>query len=176
MNLEVEIKAKILDIDFFTTRLNSLKPKFISNENHIDIYFNHPEKNFTETDEALRIRSINGSFFITYKGPKLSSRSKTRNEIETEISSALECKEIFNALNFVEIATIEKNRKTYKLNDITICTDTIKDLGTFVELEKIAEDINQTEDDLFSLGTSLGIKDYIQNSYLELIQKNEKKC
>ena len=176
MSLEIEIKSKIHDLSEVTKRLLSLNPAFISEENHLDIYFNHPLKDFAKTDEALRIRSINDSAVITYKGPKLSTRSKARKEIETHISSALECTEIFKSLGFIEVAKIEKSRKIYQYENITICLDSVKGLGSYLELEKISDDISKSETELYAFGKQLGLTEYIQTSYLELIlSKNEKK-
>ena len=51
-----------------------------------DIYFNSPIVDFAKTDEALRIRTTKQGdekhIFITYKGAKIDSESKTREEIE----------------------------------------------------------------------------------------------
>jgi adenylate cyclase class 2 len=52
-----------------------------------DEYFNHPCRDFGQTDEAFRIRSCNGQTKLTYKGPRLDTVTKTREELELEIPS-----------------------------------------------------------------------------------------
>ena len=48
----------------------------------VDRYFNHPARDFAETDEALRIRRIGPVNRITYKGPRVDTVTKTRQELE----------------------------------------------------------------------------------------------
>ena len=41
-----------------------------------------PCRDFAQTDEALRIRTVGDTSFVTYKGPKLDATTKTRRELE----------------------------------------------------------------------------------------------
>ena len=50
-----------------------------------DIYLSHPSRDFRVTNEALRIRRIGDENRITYKGPRLSGPTKTREEIEISL-------------------------------------------------------------------------------------------
>ena len=52
-----------------------------------DRYFNHPSRDFAQTDEALRIRTQGRETRITYKGPIVDSQTKTRREIEIPVGA-----------------------------------------------------------------------------------------
>ena len=82
--IEIEIKAKIDDKNDALNKIKSLGASYSHSEEQEDIYFNAPDKDYRETDEALRIRlvPIDGEVkkILTYKGPKIDSKSKTRKE------------------------------------------------------------------------------------------------
>ena len=47
----------------------------------VDYYFGHPARDFIKTDEVLRLRTVDGDQnFITYKGARIDSTTKTRRE------------------------------------------------------------------------------------------------
>ena len=84
--IEVEVKAKIDNFEDMREKLNNLGAVKTKEEFQEDIYFNSPIVDFAKTDEALRIRTTKQNnekhIFITYKGAKIDSKSKTREEIE----------------------------------------------------------------------------------------------
>jgi len=41
-------------------------------------------------------------------------------------------------LGYYEFITIEKTRSIYKIKDMEVCLDEVKDLGSYIELEKFA--------------------------------------
>ena len=77
-----------------------------------DIYFNAPHRDFTQTDEALRIRRITSKdgneIILTYKGAKLDELSKTREEIEVNIEDVENTKLILEKLGIQTCATCSK--------------------------------------------------------------------
>ena len=131
--LEVEIKAKVTGFSEIKEKLKTLNAKFIKTETQEDIYFTHPCRDFKETDEAIRLRQINNKFFLTYKGPKIDSETKTREEIEVAVEKNII--EILKMLGFREWMNIKKQRKTHKLNNLTVCLDDVAGLGKFMEVE-----------------------------------------
>ena len=76
--LEVEIKAYCDNTSALRESLYSIGADYIETRDEQDIYFNHPSRDFGKTDEALRLRFINGKCKVTYKGPKVSSETKAR--------------------------------------------------------------------------------------------------
>lgn len=165
--LEIEAKARI-NRKKIERKLLELEAKFLKKEEQEDIYFNHPSRDFAETDEALRIRKIEKGFYLTYKGPKLDKLTKTREEHEIKISSFEEAKEILKKLKFREVAAIRKQREYYALDNFIIALDEVEGLGSFIEVEKKAE--HYTPEEIIAFLKKLGIKerDFERRSYLKL--------
>ncbi|MDK2891890.1 MAG: adenylate cyclase, class 2 [Methanohalophilus sp.] len=82
--IEVEVKAR-LSLTRAREVLKELKAKFVESEKHYDIYYNAPHRNFAITDEALRLRLVNGRSVMTYKGEKLDDLTKSREELQTTV-------------------------------------------------------------------------------------------
>jgi predicted adenylyl cyclase CyaB len=55
------------------------------------------------------------------------------------------------------------------LDDIKICLDSVQNLGSFVELEKMGTGREAVEQDLFDLAERLGLRHFERRSYLELV-------
>ena len=166
--LEIEIKAYCDDLEKVKHLITMLGAVYIKTAKETDQYFNHPEKDFGKTDEALRIRTVNNDSVLTYKGPKISSKSKARIEKEIDVSDETTSREILLLLGFKDSGTIMKNRDYYQLDNITICLDDVEGLGAFVELEQIGDDIEKIETDLFTLAANLKLDRFERKSYLEL--------
>jgi len=166
--LEIEIKSWCDDLEAVAEGLAAEGAVLSEIRNEVDVYFNHPARNFAETDEALRIRSVNGKCRLTYKGPKLSERSKARVEHETEAGDFNTLKSIIENLGFTASGIIEKKRSLYKIGDIEICLDAVEGLGTFVEIEKAGLLGTGVEEELYRLAAKLGLSRFERRSYLEL--------
>ncbi|MCD6373501.1 MAG: class IV adenylate cyclase [Thermococcus sp.] len=172
--IEVELKGYADSKIFERVRENF---KFLRKEYHEDTYYQHPCRDFSKTDEALRIRirRFNGHFeaFMTYKGPKVDEVSKTREEIEVPISDPDEHVMILEKLGFKEVLVVSKVREKYYVEKgIVITLDTVEGLGDFVEIEAIVEDerlVPQTVEKLKAILEELGVKRFERRSYLELM-------
>lgn len=167
--LEIEIKAYCRDLALVKQKLEALGAVFIKTQRESDRYFNHPARDFVETDEALRLRTIVNETILTYKGPKISEKSKARLEKEVVVRGDEETGEILSLLGFKESGRVVKKRDYYEINGITVCVDDVEDLGSFVELEKKGCDIELIEKELFKLAMTLGLEKYERRSYLELL-------
>lgn len=171
--IEVEIKAVLKNPNISDT-VKSLGYLLEEELTETDIYFNASERDFRKTDEALRLRRSGGRTYITYKGPKQDSLSQTRNELETAVEDLDIMKGILTALGYQAIFTVEKSRSRYCLGDITICLDTVKDLGSYIEIETLISEQARKEaavSRLLSVLDSLKIprSELTQKSYLELL-------
>ena len=167
--LEVEIKAYCDNIDEIRQGITSLGGESLGPRDETDIYYNHPERDFAETDEALRIRKVDKKYILTYKGPKIGTRSKTRVEKEVALDSFDTMNDILVCLGFIETGRVSKRRERFKLDEVEICIDSVQGLGDFVELEKISSEREKTEDNLFALAAKLGLSRFERKSYLELV-------
>lgn len=172
--IEVEVKARVYDQKLVERSVIALGASPIGIEAQADTYYSAPYRDFAKTDEALRIRVQDNKCFLTYKGAKMDSISKTRKEYEVEVNDADNMGNILSSLNFTPVATIVKKRKKYRLGDFIISLDQVRNLGDFMEVEVSIRDSMSYEDkveSIFGLFEKLGISrdDSIRKSYLEMI-------
>ncbi|HSD57585.1 MAG TPA: class IV adenylate cyclase [Methanotrichaceae archaeon] len=171
--IEVEVKARANEQTL--QRIKALGAVFLKEENHIDIYFNSPLRDFRKTDEALRIRVKEEGARLTYKGPKLDSETKSRQELTVEIDSPERMTEVLRALGFVPSAEVRKRRTKYSLDDVTFALDDVQGLGIFLEIEARGEaDWEGQKRKVISLLSQLGLGESIRKSYLELLEEQSK--
>jgi adenylate cyclase class 2 len=176
--IEVEVKAKIDSFDEMEKRLDEIGAVKAKKEFQEDIYFASPIVDFAKTDEALRIRTTKENdgvnIFITYKGPKIDKKSKTRKEIEMGIDDAQKCLDIFEAIGFEKVRAVRKNRQYYNYENFEISLDDIEGLDPYMEIEialNDGEDYSDAQNSIFQLFEKLGITDgFERTSYLELLE------
>ncbi len=134
-----------------------------------DVYYAHPCRDFTVTDEALRTRKVSDKITLTYKGPKLPGKVKRRTEIIVKINGNID--EVLSRLGFRPVIAVYKKRKYYELNETVVSIDIVKDLGCFVEIESESGD----EDKVLRTAQLLGLypSTIIEESYAEMIAKKE---
>ena len=178
--IEVEVKVR-LSQDGIERKLEDIGAEFAGSEDQVDVYYSAPHRDFAETDEALRIRTVASESIskniLTYKGPKIDSESKTREEIEVGIEGKKEMDRMLMLLGFSKVYEVSKTRRNYRVDDITISLDDVKGLGNFMEVEMASEedDFSSQKDKVFSLLNLLGHDrgDVIRTSYLELLLEKE---
>lgn len=144
-----------------------------------DEYFNHPERDFQKTDEALRIRREQRNdgtshCCITYKGANDSLIGQSRRELETRVEDEHKMRQILLALGFRSAVEVKKRRKEYKKEDLTVCLDELDGLGNYIELEVVlpeTESKSATENRLRKFLSELSfIRPVIEPlTYLELV-------
>ena len=172
--IEVEVKARIDSFKEMEERLDELGAAKTKTEFQEDIYFASPIVDFGETDEALRVRTTNNDIFITYKGPKLNEKAKTRKEVEMSIESAEKARDIFEEIGFAPARIVRKNRKYYSYENFEISLDDVEGLPPYMEIEialNDSEDYSQAQDKIFELFERLGVTDgFERTSYMELLE------
>ncbi|MBD3190944.1 MAG: class IV adenylate cyclase [Candidatus Heimdallarchaeota archaeon] len=175
MPIEVEVKAKIKNLEEIEYKLIERGAKLVEIVNQCDHYFNHPTRDFGKTDEALRIREDGERVYLTYKGAKMDLKSKTRKEFSVELIQYEQIYQILKSLGFTLVLRVEKERKIYQLDNLTFCLDAVIGLGSFLEVEQVVvkKDVdikkvrNKLIQNLISLGISL--EKTTRKSYLELL-------
>jgi adenylate cyclase, class 2 len=165
--LEIEIKTRSADNDKVERVLLERGATLLGEHDQVDEYFNHPSRDFAETDEALRLRKDTKGR-ITYKGPKIDRHTKTREEIEIEIDDLDNMRLILVRLGFRQVAKVSKKRKEYVLGGVTVSLDSVEGLGNFVELEVQGEDAEEGRSRIEKLRDDLGLIGSERRSYLEL--------
>ncbi len=186
---EVEVKVPVTDLHNVVSRLTQLGASEIKREIQRDDYFDHPCRSFEATDEAVRVRhsvpisetglredSTHGSGEITYKGPKIDTKTKTRIEQSVNVGSVEDARKLLSYLGFKHVATVSKRRVFYQLHDIVVSTDDVAEVGIYIELEKIVlgkELVESARNEVLGLVRRLGLDPAtsVRESYLELLLK-----
>lgn len=176
---EVELKFPLADPDRVLAELDELGAQPGDAVVQTDRYFNHPSRDFGETDEAFRIRQTGETNRVTYKGAKVDSRSKTRREIEIPFGESSDDAERFaemlRLLGFREVRTVRKRRVPYELawedREVEVSLDEVDDLGTFAEIETTADDGSRdaARDAILRLAERLNLANSERRSYLCLL-------
>src|SRR3954462_7695005 len=86
MHFEVEQKFALDDSAAVEAKLAVLGAIEMEAVEQVDRYFNHPARDFGQTDEALRLRPVGELNFVPYKAPKLAATTKTRRELELPLN------------------------------------------------------------------------------------------
>ena len=136
-------------------------------------------RDFAQTDEALRIRSVGDQNWVTWKGPKIGSRTKTRREIELPLGdgtqTAEQLSEVLQILGFRSVTVVRKTRKLHELTRngrrFEIALDEVDELGTFLEVELMADeaDLKSAQDAVLELARELGLSQTEPRSYLGML-------
>ena len=168
--IEVEVKARAKKETI--ERIAALGATPLRVENHRDLYFNSPSRDFKQSDEALRIRIKEEGARLTYKGPRLDQQTKSRRELTVKIDDPTQMREILSFLGFVLSAEVRKRRTKYSYQGMVIALDEVEGLGTFLEVEAQAEaDWENEKERVLSVLKKLELKDTIRRSYLELLEE-----
>jgi adenylate cyclase class 2 len=168
--VEVEIKAPVDDLDRVRQRLEAEDARAIDHRRETDAYFDHPQRSFADTDEALRVRQAGPRVKITYKGPKLDEATKTREEIDLAVEDEERARQVLTALGFELAGRVVKDREVFELSDLTVVLDEVEGLGSFVEIETVVEgDHEQAREAVLVLAEDLGLDERERRSYLEML-------
>lgn len=179
MSMEVEAKAYCNDLSEIEQRILELGGEFQEEVTQVDTYYNHPARDFAQTDEALRIRRAGERAYLTYKGPKIDDQTKTREEIAVEVEDESALKDILIKLGFSEVGTVRKVRRKYRFSEFKACLDEVQGLGSFVELEAAfhpdnPNEISRLRDEILKIFNDWGLERIERKSYLELILEHSK--
>ncbi len=179
MKYEVEQKFPVEGFRAILVELTKLHAQFAEAHEETDVYFNHPARDFRQTDEAFRIRRRGGTSQITYKGPKIDDTTKTRRELELLLPEGKETvarwTELLEILGFRQVGRIHKRRRKFQVKwaDCTVegTLDELDELGSFVELELVvdAEQVDDARRTIGTLARKLGLTTSERRGYLQLL-------
>jgi adenylate cyclase, class 2 len=179
MSFEVEQKYRTTGHDAVAVRLAGMGVEPGAPIEQEDDYLSHPARDFAATNEALRLRRTGAENAVTYKGPKRTGPTKTREEIEVPFDEGPEgfarMRKLFETLGFRTVAVIRKVRIPYHLTSqgrpVEVVLDVAEDLGTFVEVETIASgesDLPEAQRVVMDLARALGLTEIEPRSYLRM--------
>ena len=178
MQYEVEQKYAVPDRVMLELQLDKLGMVWGETVQQRDAYYNHPARDFAQTDEAIRIRTSAGKHCITYKGPRIDQTTKTRQEIEIPLgahATSDAAEQLLAALGFTYVAVVEKTRwtgtLTWQNQPLTIAIDEVAGLGTYIEIELMAseESLSAAQDIVQQAASKLQLQGSIRVGYLDLL-------
>lgn len=177
--LEVEMKFRLADWSPVIARLGEWGAEANPPRKDTDHYFNAPDRDFAQTDEAVRVRRIGAVNVLTYKGPKIDTATKTRTEIELKLAEgstpAADAVRFLSALGYRPVAVVTKARTVYRFQrhgfPIEVCLDDVGVIGKFVEVEVMAEpsQMEAAKAAVMTTAGELGLSDQERRSYLRLL-------
>lgn len=186
--LEIEKKYELADRADFVDRLTESGAVEGKTERHADTYYRHPSRDFVQTNEALRIRSVDSVASITYKGPKMDlgdPHLKARQEIEWCLapgdSEGSQMASLLVALGFSAVTTVRKRRQSFhwpagqpEMAGFTLTVDDVEQLGTFAEIELLIPDGSSESPQaagarINELADRLGLSQSVRYSYLQML-------
>ena len=182
---EVELKFPLAgDRDAVLFLIRGLGAHLVRTIGQADRYFNHPQRDFAQSDEAFRIRSVGAQNFVTYKGPKIDTRTKTRPEIELPLGDgealAEQFAEMLTKLSFRPVATVRKQRACWELVrgdwHFEVAFDDVEEVGTYLEIELVTDTagLPLAQQAVLDLATELGLSEPEPHSYLRLLLKSRR--
>lgn len=188
---EIELKFPIEDHETLIEKITHEGAVFVSEDRNEDTYYNHPCRDFATTGEALRIRREGDHPLVTYKAPKVaasnsdsSGQVKAREELEWRLDpgdqDGTSMERLLTHLSFRKVATVVKNRKTFRLgasdDAMTITVDQVDDVGNYAEIECVLptneptdEQITEARNRVQSLADRLGLTLPESRSYLRML-------
>jgi adenylate cyclase, class 2 len=170
--LEVELKVKIPSLDPVREQLGQKNAQFFGKVHEHDIYYNAPHRDFSVTDEAVRVRYTDDHAVVTYKGPKIKTFGlKAREELNFAVESGKTFETMLDRLGFTKTLEVNKWRENYKLGPASICLDMVEGLGTFAEIEVIVEgEADNPTEKIEKIASEIGVVgEPLLESYLELL-------
>jgi adenylate cyclase class 2 len=182
MRYEVEQKHVVADESHLFERLAERGVEIGPRLEQVDRYFAHPCRDFSKTDEALRIRTVGEQSFVTFKGPKIDTTTKTRHEIELPLDSSdrdgAKFRLLLESLGFKPVAVVQKWRRKFEIEldgrKVEGAFDEVQHVGKYVELELMAEQsgLDEAKRIVSTLATELRLGAVERRSYLELLLEN----
>ncbi|HEV2601956.1 MAG TPA: CYTH domain-containing protein [Candidatus Babeliales bacterium] len=161
--IEIELRYEILQPEQVSPFLASFQ--FLHRKHDVDVYFDNEQGQLYQKGIFIRIRNGKKLDFkfnrATLENPDLAiqdyceehSFALPLQESDLEKVNALlislqlqpvshaSLDSIKSANNFIEYYTVDKVRSSYTHKDFTICVDEVADLGTFLEIELMAKNI-----------------------------------
>jgi adenylate cyclase, class 2 len=166
-HLNIEIKAKCSNLEKIRTILLNKKSDFKGVDHQIDTYFK-------VNSGRLKLREGNIENHLIHYSRENKTGPKQSNVILFESNPNSTLKEILTKSLDV-LAVIDKKREIYFIENVKFHLDDVKNLGTFVEIEAIAENNNLPKEKLleqcnnFMKLFNIPKEDLISNSYSDMV-------
>lgn len=121
--------------------------EYVGEKEIIDTYFIDPLRKNLEPEsdlrlnETFRIRKYNDTCYLTYKKQHFKGKQWVySDEYETKVEDYETIKKIVFLLGLEELITVHNKRTIFKTKDYEIVFEDVKNLGYFIEVEKLGSD------------------------------------
>lgn len=180
--IEIELRYEIVDKNQLTQFLAPLK--FLRSNQDIDIYYDNADAILYQKGIFIRNRNNKKldikfnracldnpqlaiqdyceehSFALPLQEKDLSRLNELLVSLKLQPSATADLNEMLQANNFIEHYRVDKMRTSYTHDTFTIAVDEVADLGTFLEIELMAQNIENLqavkhEMELFLVGLKL---------------------
>ncbi|AYE36571.1 class IV adenylate cyclase [Borrelia turcica IST7] len=171
--LEIESKAFIPKNEIKRIlKLANQKFKFIKEELKDDVYY-------CNTKKTIRIRKFDTSTeIVTFKTKNLDSDIEVNKEIEFRVDNINNFVLLLEEMDFKILYKKTKKSLIYKKENLTIEINEIKNLGFFLEVEKIIKDKSElalAKTEIYEIIEYFQLKNNIEKkSYFELLSNQLK--
>lgn len=165
--LNIEFKAFTNKPAALETILQQYNPVFIGEDHQIDTYFNVP-------NGRLKLREGNIENALIHYEREDTAGAKSSHVLLYQHQPDKTLKEILGKALGIK-AVVDKRRKIYFVNNVKFHFDTVKALGTFVEVEAIDKDGSigkeklQAQCDEYAALFNLDTADFCALSYSDMI-------
>ncbi|MDO8508029.1 MAG: class IV adenylate cyclase [bacterium] len=166
-HINIEIKALSKNHDRVRKILNSKKADFLGTDHQVDTYFK-------VSDGRLKLREVDNKNHLIYYTRENKCGPKQSNITRTQVKDAASIKEILEKA--LEVLTVvDKQREIYSIDNVRFHIDTVRDLGTFIEIEavddtgKISKEVLYDQCQKYMKLFGIPEKDLVELSYSDLI-------
>ena len=148
--VETEIKIRVGDVEEIEARWRARGFEESSSRSfEANAVWDTPERMLRASGEIVRIRDTHGTHVLTYKGKAETSKYKSREELECEMSDTLALARIFERLGLKPMFRYEKYRTEYQRDGGEgVVTVDETPIGNFIELEGSPSWIDATAHEL----------------------------
>jgi len=184
--LEIEMKFRVKDaLSYEASLQTTLGVKLGAPVLESDVFFTNAALGFPNEGKSLRVRRSGDLLVTTFKGPRLDSTTKTREEIELRLLPE-RCEDVmiektrddwirfYERLGFRSFGKVEKTRRRGRTilegREFEITLDRVESLGYFAEIETLApkSEFEDARTSVLALANALGLRDSVTKSYLAL--------
>jgi predicted adenylyl cyclase CyaB len=170
--MEVEMKAKIEDLETMKQKLESMGVAFEGEAQQVDAYYK--PKGFDKTpdgpgDWILRVRKSGDEKTLTIK--VLTEVTGAWIEHETGIDNEEQARRIAETMGLVNVFTFHKRRLFGRMGEFEILLDDVKELGKYIEFALESDEKENTRRKIIEFMKTLGIeeKDVERRGYGEIM-------
>lgn len=167
--LNIEFKAKCADIKAAEETLQLNHPFFKGTDHQVDTYFHVP-------NGRLKLREGNIENALIHYERENTAGSKSSHVLLYQHQPDENLKAVLTKALGVK-AVVDKQRKIYFIDNVKFHFDTVKELGTFLEVEAIDKDGSigkeklQEQCDFYAALLKVGKNDFMSVSYSDMIME-----